>query len=435
MPLSPQRAAQRLEAWLLQLSQFPWRPTVHTLRERYREDRLGLTAASLTFTTLLALVPLATVALAVFTAFPVFARMQQVLERWLIDSLIPMTIARQVLDYITQFAAQASSLGVAGLSFLILTALTLVLTIDRTLNNIWRVRRMRPLGQRVLIYWAALTLGPLVLAGSLALTGSVAQAASRGLGSALPGGELPGGARMLFDSIEFLVLTSGMAALYHYVPNTQVQWRHAWAGGVFVASGISLAKNVLVLYLATVPTYSVLYGTFVTLPILLLWVYVAWVIVLLGAVVAAYLPSLLAGVARPAGGRGWTFTLAVEALQELHAARQGAAHGLTAAQLAQRLRVDALQLEPVLDALTALDWVAQVNEVAAGAPDTAQARYLLLARPAETFVQPLVQRLLLARDPALESLWHHTGLEVLTLADVLGRPQAPLQPPPVLLKQ
>ncbi|SDL91650.1 tRNA-processing RNAse BN [Oryzisolibacter propanilivorax] len=428
MSLSLQPATQRLEAWLLQLSQFPWRVTAHVLRERYREDRLGLTAASLTFTTLLALVPFATVALAVFTAFPVFGRMQQVLERWLIDSLIPMTIARQVLDYINQFTSQASSLGVAGFSFLAITALALVQTIDRTLNNIWRVRRLRPLGQRVLIYWAALTLGPLVLAGSLALTGSVATAASRELGATLPGA-----ARMLFDAIEFFVLASGMAALYHYVPNTQVHWRHAWAGGVFVASGISLAKNALALYLSLVPTYSVLYGTFVTLPILLLWIYVAWVVVLLGAVVAAYLPSLLAGVSRPPGGRGWQFTLALEVLQELHAARHAAAHGLTAAQLAQALQVDALQLEPVLETLTGLDWVAQINETAAGAAESTDARYLLLARPAETGMQPLVQRLLLARGPALEAFWHHTGLEVLTLADVLGQPQGALRPPASLL--
>ncbi len=429
MALTPQLAAQRLEAWLLQLSQFPWRTTVHTLRERYREDRLGLTASSLTFTTLLALVPLMTVALAVFTAFPTFAQMQQVLERWLMDSLIPVTISRQVLDYITQFAAQASRLGTVGFSILTVTALALILTIDRTLNNIWRVRRLRPLGQRVLIYWAALTLGPLVLAGSLALTSAVASAASQGLGEALPGG-----ARLLFDGIEFLVLASGMAALYHYVPNTHVQWRHAWAGGLFVATGISLAKNVLVLYLASVPTYSVLYGTFATLPILLLWIYVAWVIVLLGAVVAAYLPSLLAGVARPVGGPGWPFLLAVEVLQQLHAARQEPAHGLTAAQLAWRLRVDALQLEPVLDVLTALDWVARISEAAADDPDTVDARYLLLARPQETAMEPLVQRLLVGRCEALERFWHHTGMEALTLADVLQRPAAAAPAPAMFLE-
>lgn len=430
MPLSLQSITQRLQAWFWQLSQFPWRNTAHTLSERYREDRLGLTAGSLTFTTLLALVPLATVALAVFSAFPVFARMQQVLERWLIDSLIPTTIARQVLNYVTQFSAKASSLGVVGFSFLLVTALALILTMDRTLNNIWRVRRLRPLGQRVLIYWAALTLGPLMLAGGLALTGAMATAASRGLGAALPGG-----ARMLLDGIEFLVLTSGMAALYRYVPNTQVHWRHAWAGGLFVALGISLAKNMLALYLASVPTYSVLYGTFATLPILLLWLYMAWVIVLLGAVVAAYLPSLLAGVARPAGGPGWPFTLAVELLQQLHAAQQEPAHGLSALQLAQRLRVDPLQLEPVLETLMGLDWVALLNETAAGAPDWQDARYLLLARPRETFMQPLVQRLLLAREPALERLWQHTGLELLTLADVLERSARIAQPPQMLLKK
>lgn len=119
-----------------------------------------MTASSLTFTTVLALVPFFTVALALFTAFPIFSRVQIVLERWLIDSLIPETIARQVLGYLTQFASKASQLGMAGFSILVITAVALILTIDRTLNNIWRVRQLRPLGQRVLIYWAAITLGP-----------------------------------------------------------------------------------------------------------------------------------------------------------------------------------------------------------------------------------------------------------------------------------
>jgi membrane protein len=144
-----------------------------------------------------------------------------------------------------------------------------------------------------------------------------------------------------------------MAALYHYVPNTQVNWRHAWAGGLFVAVCIELAKKVLALYLGKVPTYSAVYGTFATLPILLVWIYVAWVIVLLGAVVAAYLPSLLAGVARRGTATGLDFQLAVEVLQQLdvrpphpgagpagRAARAAAARGCAAAG------------EPVLDALT-----------------------------------------------------------------------------------
>jgi membrane protein len=101
----------RLQAVLDDLAHFPWRNTVLTLRERFREDRLGLTASSLTFTTTIALVPLFTVALAIFTAFPMFGKLQVVLQRWLVDSLVPDTIARQVLGYLTQFAGKASRLG------------------------------------------------------------------------------------------------------------------------------------------------------------------------------------------------------------------------------------------------------------------------------------------------------------------------------------
>ena len=114
----------------------PWFHALLTLRERFREDRLGLTASSLTFTTTIALVPFFTVALAVFTAFPMFAKFQDVLQKWLIASLVPDTIARQVLGYLSQFAGKASKLGSVGLAALLVTALALIFTIDRTLNSI-----------------------------------------------------------------------------------------------------------------------------------------------------------------------------------------------------------------------------------------------------------------------------------------------------------
>ncbi len=413
MPFPLQTVVQRLEALVADLSRFPWKTTAQTLRERFREDSLGLTASSLTFTTILALVPFFTVALAVFTAFPMFGKLQDVLQRWLLDSLVPESIARQVLGYLTQFSAKASRLGLLGFSMLLATALALILTIDRTLNNIWRVRRLRPLGQRVLIYWAAITLGPLLLGASLALT-SYALSASRGLVETLPGG-----LRLLLDSLEFFVLAAGMAGLYRYVPNTQVYWRHAWAGGMFVAVCMELAKKGLALYLAKVPTYSAVYGTFATLPILLVWIYVAWVIVLLGAVVAAYLPSLLAGVARRSGHQSWNFELAVEVVQQLHAARQTSAHGLRTDELAQRLRVDALQLEPALDALTGLDWVGRLEEVDAASPHQAVPRYVLLVDPQTTLLAPLLVRLLVERSPSLQALWARARLEELLLADAL----------------
>src|SRR5213595_1446621 len=114
------------------LKRFPWMSAATTLIERFREDRLGLQASSLTFTTTMALVPFFTVALAVFTAFPMFGKLQASLQTWLVQSVIPDAIARQVLGYLTQFAMKASRLGTVGVAALFFTAIALVLTIDRT---------------------------------------------------------------------------------------------------------------------------------------------------------------------------------------------------------------------------------------------------------------------------------------------------------------
>ncbi|MDP3135241.1 MAG: YihY family inner membrane protein [Burkholderiaceae bacterium] len=398
-----------LQRMVESFSAFPWRNTVAVLRERFREDHLGLTASSLTFTTSIALVPFITVALALFTAFPMFAQLQATLQNWLVTSLVPDNIARQVLGYLTQFAGKANKLGTVGFGALLVTAIALILTIDRTLNTIWRVRRPRPLAQRVLIYWAAITLGPLLLGASLALTSYVVSA-SRGIV-----GSLPGGLRFVLDLLEYVLLAGGLASLYHYVPNTFVKWSHAWIGGVCAAGGIEIAKKLLTIYIGLVPTYSVVYGAFATLPILLIWIYVAWIIVLLGAVVAAYLPSLLGGVARRAGGQGWQFQLAVEVLQHLSRARDTEARGLSASRLAHELQVDALQLEPVLDALTALDWVGRVE-----ATETRdEARYVLLTQPEDTPLQPLMERLLLTHAQTLGGLWSTPAWAGLRLKDVL----------------
>lgn len=400
---------QRFEALLHSLSHFPWKSTAHTLRERFREDRLGLTASSLTFTTTMALVPFITVALAVFTAFPMFGKFQGVLQKWLIESLIPDNIARQVLGYLTQFAGQASKLGGAGVAILFVTALALILTIDRTLNGIWRVRTPRSLGQRVLVYWSAVTLGPLLLGISLSIT-SYAISASKGVV-----GVMPGGVQLLLDVLQFFLMAGGMAAMYHYVPNTRVRWGHAWAGGLFVSAGFEMAKKLLALYLAKVPTYSVVYGAFATVPILLIWIYVAWVIVLLGAVITAYLPSLLTGVQRRTFSHGLQFQLALEALQQLARVRADRVKGLTMAQLAPLLRVDTIQLEPVLETLSALDWIGLLQEEREGEA----ARYVLLADPSTTLLAPLLNALLLRREVSTHNLWETSRWPSMILSQVL----------------
>jgi membrane protein len=206
-----------------------------------------------------------------------------------------------------------------------------------------------------------------------------------------------------------------MAAMYHFVPNTWVKWGHAWAGGLFVSAGIELAKKLLALYLGKVPTYSVLYGAFATVPILLIWIYVAWVIVLLGAVIAAYLPSLLSGIQHRGRSHGLQFQLALEALQQLERVRTGAAKGLTMQQLAQLLRVDALQLEPVLETLSELDWIGLLDEEFEGEA----ARYVMLANPDATALAPLLDTLLLRQEESTHNLWENGRWPSLNIRDAL----------------
>lgn len=401
-----EQARALLPELLQTLRNWPWFETLRTLRSRFREDRLGLTAGSLTFTTLIALVPLVTVMLAVFTAFPMFSGFEKSLETYFLQNLVPDSIARPVLRSLTQFAGKARGMGTLGLLLLVATALALVLTIDRTLNAIWRVRRPRPIAQRILVYWAGLTLGPLALGFSLSLT-SYAVSASKGLVAALPGG-----VEWLLEIIQFGILAGGAASLFHFVPNTAVRWRHAWAGGFFVALAFEVAKKGLAWYVASVPSYSTVYGAFATVPILLLWIYLGWVIVLLGAVIAAYAPSLQMRVASVAHTPGWSFTLAMSVLRQLHAARQTPQRGLSLEALAARLRIDPLQIEPLLDTLMAMDWVSRLDEEQAP-------RHVLLCDPATTPIGPLIDRTLLAPGAAAMSFRARSGLDAQTLAQLL----------------
>ena len=405
------RARHNLSHLLQTLRAWPWFETLRTLRQRFREDRLGLTAGSLTFTTLIALVPLVTVMLAVFSAFPMFAGFEAALQKYFLQNLVPEGIAKPVLRALTQFAGKARSMGTLGLLLLLATALALVLTIDRTLNAIWRVRQPRPFGQRVLVYWAALTLGPLALGVSLTIT-SLAVSASRGLVVALPGGVAP-----VLDLMQFVLLMAAAAGLFHYVPHTDVRWRHAWAGALFVAVAFELAKSVLAWYVDSVPTYSTVYGALATLPILLLWIYLVWVIVLLGAIIAAYAPSLQMRVVSRPPHAGWRFELALEVLRALRAARESPLRGLSLASLSTSLRTDPLQLEPLVDLLVAMDWVARLDE---GGDATDGPRLMLLCNPAQTSLLPLLDRTLLAPGPAVAAFSRRAALDRLTLQDALS---------------
>lgn len=401
MKASAARLIATLQSW-------PWLATLRMLAHRFGDERLALTAGGLTFTTIISLVPLVTVMLALFSAFPMFATMEEALQRYFLQALVPEAIARPVLRAINQFSSRASQLGIVGLVALVVSALAMMLTIDRALNAIWRVRRPRPIAQRVLVYWAAVTLGPLLAAASVAAT-SYAVSASRGFV-----GSMPRGLGMLVWTAEFVLHVVAVAALFHFVPNTRVRWRHALAGGLFVAIGMAAAKRLMTFYFSAVPSFSMIYGAFATLPIFLVWIYLGWVIVLLGAVIAAYAPLLGRHLSRWTDAPGVQFHIALALLGSLGRARASGRHGLTGEQLAAAVGTDPLQSDPVLEHLVALDWVGRLAE-------SGNARHVLLCDPATTRAEPLIARLLIEPQPDLAALWQRAGFAEMTLAEIAVR--------------
>ena len=399
------------ERWVAAVEAWPWLDTAKTLVRRFREDRLALTAGSLTFTTIISLVPLLTVMLALFSAFPMFGALQAALQKYFLETLVPETIVRPVMGAITQFSVRASRLGTVGLVALVVSALAMMLTIDRALNTIWRVRKRRRIAQRVVVYWAAVTLGPLIFAISLSAT-SYAASASRGLL-----GDMPRGVGVAVATFDFFLVTLAVAALFRYVPNTVVRWRHALIGALFVAVCMAAGKRALTAYFGAVPAYALVYGAFATVPIFLVWIYLSWVIILLGAVIAAYAPLVGKRVGRWPDAPGADFHLAVVVLGELAAARRDGRRGLLAEDIADTIGIDPLQIGPVLDALIELDWVGRLDEPKGP-------RHVLLCDPATTRAEPLVAKLLLDPAPDLEATWKRAGFDSMRLADMLRAPAA-----------
>ena len=404
------RLPYKIMRLLTQIRRSPWHTTALVMLARFREDRLGLTAGSLTFTTITSLVPLATVALALFSVFPLFAQVEGDLQRWMVQSLFPAIIAQNVSTYLAQFTSKAAQLGWASLIFLIFTAVALMLTVDTTLNKIWRVKCKRSLSQRILVYWGGLTLGPLVLAASLSLS-SYALTQSDLFQSL---------STSLANFLQFCLITATATGMYRLVPNTLVRWTHALAGGLFVAVGVDLARRALSIYFAAIPGISTIYGAFATLPILLLWIYILWLIVLFGAVIAAYLPSILGGVARDSTQPSWPLQSALEIVQSLND-NKATSKGLSLELLARKLGASTLQIEPIVEMLQSLDWIALLDED----PDTNEdgPRWVLLIDPETTVAAPLLRLTVLPQADALHQLNSHISTLDLRLSDLIAAPK------------
>lgn len=255
-----------------------------TLR-RARQERLPQIAGTLAFTTLLSIVPLLAVSFALFTRFPIFSRFEAALEEHLLKSMLPADIARTVLRYLHQFAANASGLTWVGSLFLLCAAIAMLLTVENAFNQIWQVRRRRPFVRRVGLYLAALAIGPSVLAASL-----WASACLIGLsvGWLAP---VSGWATFLLGSGPVVLNAMGLACLYRFLPNARVRWRDALLSGVVASLLLEAGKHGFAAYVLTLPTYKAVYGAFAVVPVFLLWMYFSWLATLFAGLIAAHLGS------------------------------------------------------------------------------------------------------------------------------------------------
>jgi membrane protein len=330
-----------------------WEFTV-ALVNRFREERVTQTAGSLTYTSLLAMVPLLTVALAVSTAFPVFDEWTTALQLFILENVLPDTPAIDtVMDQVNSFTRNVGRLTAIGLLGFAVTSVMLMLTVDNALNRIFRVQRRRSIAQNIFMYWAVITLGPLLVGASLSATYMAVRHSVMAL-------QLELVADLLLDLVPFALTALALIVLYWLVPARRVEWSHAFVGGVLAAIGFELAKRGFAIYLTRVPTYTLIYGAFATIPIFLVWLYLSWLVVLTGAILTAMLPAFRS---KPERHRvpGEALADAVGVLSHLaQAHQQGRRVPLN--RLARELRVLPDRVEEILERARALGWVARTEK-------------------------------------------------------------------------
>ncbi len=262
---------------------------------RFNADGCFAAAGALSYTTLVSLVPLAVIGLGSLSAFPIFAPVRAELLALLFKSFVP-SVGEQAALWFRSFANSATQTTAIGFAGILVTGVLLLVTIEDQLNLIWRVHRARPWAQRVLAYWTLITLGPLLVGISLTLPTYVEVAAQRtGFGDAailwLRDGWAHGFARGVPVLLELLAFT----LLYWLIPNCAVRGRDSAIGALVATSAIEILKVGFSFYIAAGSYYQTVYGVLAAIPIFLLWMYISWLTVLLGAVVAAALPIWRSG--------------------------------------------------------------------------------------------------------------------------------------------
>jgi membrane protein len=251
------------------------------LSARFREERFAQLAGSLSFTTLLSLVPIVAISVAVGNAVPWVGGLIGHLDNFIVDNLLPAQTGDVVAKYAYRFSRQASRLTTGGVLLLLLASVAMVFSIERAFNHLWRVRSPRPVVRRVIFYLVALFVFPLAAGAFLALSGILVKYAT----ALTDQGSL--GRYFLAQGSAWLLLWCLFSMLYYAVPAVQVRVRHAVLGAAVAAAGIIAAQRLFGYAIGQAGMYKTLYGAFAALPVFLVWLYLCWVIVLVGAVVAA----------------------------------------------------------------------------------------------------------------------------------------------------
>ncbi|MCQ8890852.1 virulence factor BrkB family protein [Pseudoalteromonas carrageenovora] len=240
------------------------------------DDQITVNAGYLAYVTLLSLIPLIAVGVAIFSAFPGFESTRMEIESFLFTNFVP-TSSDVIKEHITSFAGNANQMTAVGIGFLAAIALLLIRNVDATLNRIWRIKKKRPMMISFAVYWMVLSLGPVLLGASIGVTSyivSLVSFADQGI---------PGFSGFLLKLVPYGFSMIGFLMLYTLVPNTPVSIRAAVPGALFAAILFELTKKGFALYISHFPSYEVIYGAVATIPILFVWVYLSWVVVLLGA--------------------------------------------------------------------------------------------------------------------------------------------------------
>src|SRR5882724_1200902 len=242
--------------------------------KRFLDEHCLQTAGALAFTTLFALVPLITVVLGILAAFPVFAQWRDKITEFIFANFLPAT-GDVVQAYFTQFADNASKVTAIGILVLVFSAVSLMLSIEDAFNRIWRVTVARKAAARFATYWTVLTLGPLLLVAILAISSYV---------FALPLLEQVDALKMhLLGWSPFLIQWLVLGLAYALIPNCRVCIGHAVLGAWLTALLFEVAKRGFAAYIASGQSYQEIYGALAIVPIFIFWIYLSWILVLLGA--------------------------------------------------------------------------------------------------------------------------------------------------------